>query len=36
MSKGTKDFRIVVSILLGITMLFTAFFVAVAVVHIER
>lgn len=36
MSKGTKAFRIIISVLLGITMLFTLFTVAVAVVYIQR
>jgi hypothetical protein len=35
MTKGTKIFRIIISVLLGLTMLFSAFFIAVFVFYIE-
>ena len=35
MTKGTKAFRIIISVLLGLTMLFSAFFIAVFVFFIE-
>ena len=36
MTKGTKIFRIIISILLGITMLVSAFFTLVFLLHIDR
>ena len=36
MTKGTKIFRIIISVLLALTMLFCAFFATVFVLHIEK
>ena len=36
MTKGTKAFRIVICILLGLTMLFSAFFAALFVLYLEK
>ena len=36
MTKGTKTFRIIISILLAITMICSAFFAVLFILHIEK